>query len=139
GRVLHYKVVSRLHIEHDETLAAGRFLPWLERFGWMPRLDLLVLEKVLGHLQGHDQALALNLSAATLADDKALRRVYELLGQNAALASRMLVVIGHAQLPEQHVLARLALRVRSLLFGHAFQRSGGRFSMIGTLALLGLA
>ncbi|MCO7516758.1 EAL domain-containing protein [Pseudomonas guariconensis] len=139
GRVLHYKVVSRLHIEHDETLAAGRFLPWLERFGWMPRLDLLVLEKVLGHLQGHDQALALNLSAATLADDKALRRVYELLGQNAALGPRLTFEIGEEQLPEQDFLEHLTRRLRSLGFGLALQRFGGRFSMIGNLAHLGLA
>lgn len=51
-RVLHYKVISRLHDEQGQALAAGRFLPWLERFGWMARLDLLVLEKVLKHLQG---------------------------------------------------------------------------------------
>ncbi|MEX5342630.1 cyclic di-GMP receptor LapD [Pseudomonas sp. I2] len=139
GRVLHYKVVSRLHDEHGETQAAGRFLPWLERFGWMPRLDLLVLEKVLGHLQGHDQALALNLSAETLADDKALRRVYELLGQNAALGPRLTFEIGEEQLPEQDFLEHLTRRLRSLGFGLALQRFGGRFSMIGNLAHLGLA
>ncbi|WP_144176007.1 EAL domain-containing protein, partial [Pseudomonas sp. Kh13] len=54
-RVLHHKVISRLRDGHGEALPAGRFLPWLERFGWMPRLDVLVLEKVLAHLRGHDQ------------------------------------------------------------------------------------
>ncbi|MGV2837325.1 EAL domain-containing protein, partial [Pseudomonas shirazensis] len=49
AQILHYKVISRLHDEQGEALAAGRFLPWLERFGWVPRLDLLVLEKVLKH------------------------------------------------------------------------------------------
>jgi hypothetical protein len=56
-------------------LAAGRFLPWLERFGWMARLDALMLERVLKHLPRHHAALALNLSAATLADAQALQRV----------------------------------------------------------------
>ena len=59
--------LPRLLDEQGQTIPAGRFLPWLERFGWMPRLDVLVLEKVLAHLRGHDQVLALNLSAATLA------------------------------------------------------------------------
>jgi EAL domain-containing protein (putative c-di-GMP-specific phosphodiesterase class I) len=63
-------VISRLQDGQGEALPAGRFLPWLERFGWMPRLDVLVLEKVLAHLRGHDQVLALNLSAATLADPR---------------------------------------------------------------------
>ncbi|MFK2915605.1 cyclic di-GMP receptor LapD [Pseudomonas sp. 3HC3] len=138
-RVLHHKVISRLRDGQGEALPAGRFLPWLERFGWMPRLDVLVLEKVLAHLRGHDQILALNLSAATLADPKALQRVFELLGQNAALGPRLVFEIGEEQLPEQVALEQLTRRLHGLGFGLALQRFGGRFSMIGNLAHLGLA
>ncbi|AIZ35075.1 cyclic di-GMP receptor LapD [Pseudomonas parafulva] len=138
-RILHYKVISRLHDEQGEALAAGRFLPWLERFGWMPRLDLLVLEKVLRHLQSHGESLALNLSAATLADPKALQRVYELLAQHAALGRRLTFEIGEEQLPEQAQLEKLNRRLHELGYGLALQRFGGRFSMIGNLAHLGLA
>jgi len=138
-RVLHHKVISRLHDEQGEALPAGRFLPWLERFGWMPRLDLLVLEKVLAHLRTHDQVLALNLSAATLADPKALQRVYELLSQHAALGPRLTFEIGEEQLPEQSALEQLTRRLHAHGFGLALQRFGGRFSMIGNLAHLGLA
>ncbi|MGJ7550425.1 cyclic di-GMP receptor LapD [Pseudomonas alloputida] len=138
-QVLHHKVISRLHDDQGEALPAGRFLPWLERFGWMSRLDLLVLEKVLAHLRGHDQVLALNLSAATLADPKALQRVYELLSQHPALGSRLIFEIGEEQLPEQAALEKLTRRLHGLGFGLALQRFGGRFSMIGNLAHLGLA
>jgi diguanylate cyclase (GGDEF)-like protein len=138
-RVLHHKVISRLRDGQGEALPAGRFLPWLERFGWMPRLDVLVLEKVLAHLRGHDQVLALNLSAATLADPKALQRIFELLGQNAALGPRLVFEIGEEQLPEQAALEQLTRRLHGLGFGLALQRFGGRFSMIGNLAHLGLA
>jgi len=138
-RVLHYKVVSRLLDEQGEALPAGRFLPWLERFGWMTRLDLLVVEKVLAHLRSHGQVLALNLSAATLADQKALQRVYELLSQNTALGAQLIFEIGEEQLPEQAALEQLTRRLRGLGFGLALQRFGGRFSMIGNLAHLGLA
>ncbi|MFB1635356.1 cyclic di-GMP receptor LapD [Pseudomonas sp. AP-1] len=137
--VLHHKVISRLDDGRGEALTAGRFLPWLERFGWMARLDLLMLEKVLAHLRGHDQVLALNLSGATLADPEALRRVYELLGQNVALGPRLIFEIGEEQLPEQSMLEQLTRRLRGLGFGLALQRFGGRFSMIGNLANLGLA
>jgi diguanylate cyclase (GGDEF)-like protein len=138
-RVLHHKVISRLHDEQGEALPAGRFLPWLERFGWMPRLDVLVLEKVLAHLRSHGQLLALNLSAATLADPKALQRVYELLSQHAALGPRLTFEIGEEQLPDQSALEQLTRRLHGLGFGLALQRFGGRFSMIGNLAHLGLA
>lgn len=138
-RILHYKVISRLHDEQGVALAAGRFLPWLERFGWMPRLDLLVLEKVIKHLQRHDEHLALNLSAATLVDTKAVHRVFELLAQHGALGPRLTFEIGEEQLPEQAALEQLTRRLHALGFGLALQRFGGRFSMIGNLAHLGLA
>ena len=57
--VLHYKVLSRLLDEQGQTIAAGRFLPWLERFGWTSRLDLLMLEQVLKQMAGHQDSLAL--------------------------------------------------------------------------------
>ncbi|CAM4100216.1 cyclic di-GMP receptor LapD [Pseudomonas wadenswilerensis] len=138
-RVLHYKVISRVLDAQGQAIAAGRFLPWLERFGWSARLDVLMLEQVLKHMHTHKEALALNLSAATLADPKALQRVYDLLGQNAVLGPRLTLEIGEEQLPEQAVLEQLTRRLRVLGFSLSLQRFGGRFSMIGNLAHLGLA
>ncbi|MNO65724.1 Phytochrome-like protein cph2 [compost metagenome] len=138
-RVLHYKVLSRLLDTDGRTLPAGRFLPWLERFGWMARLDLQMLEQVIQQMQGHDRALALNLSSATLENTAALQRVYELLGQHTALGPRLTLEIGEEQLPEQAALEQLTRRLRELGFGLSLQRFGGRFSMIGNLANLGLA
>ncbi|WP_166363732.1 cyclic di-GMP receptor LapD [Pseudomonas akapageensis] len=137
--VLHYKVLARLLDTEGRAIPAGRFLPWLERFGWLARLDLLMLEQVLKQMQGHDRALALNLSCATLKDAASLQRVYELLSQNAAFGPRLTLEIGEEQLPEQSVLEQLTRRLRELGFGLSLQRFGGRFSMIGNLANLGLA
>lgn len=46
-RVLHHKVLARLLDPQATAIAAGRFLPWIERFGWAARLDLAMLEQSL--------------------------------------------------------------------------------------------
>ncbi|WP_236188866.1 cyclic di-GMP receptor LapD [Pseudomonas pharyngis] len=137
--VLHYKVLSRLLDEQGQTIPAGRFLPWLERFGWTARLDRLMLERVLEQMAGHEQSLALNLSSATLADPQALNKVFEILRAHSNLGARLTLEIGEEQLPEQAVLEQLTRRLRELGFSLSLQRFGGRFSMIGNLARLGLA
>ena len=137
--VLHYKVLSRLLDEQGQTIPAGRFLPWLERFGWTARLDRLMLEGVLQQMAGHSESLALNLSAATLADPQALNKVFEMLRQHSDLGSRLTLEIGEEQLPDQAVLEQLTQRLRELGFSLSLQRFGGRFSMIGNLSRLGLA
>ena len=139
GRVLHYKVLSRIRSAHDEAIPAGRFLPWLQRFGWAARLDLLMLETVLEHLKHHDYVLALNLSGALLREPKALEKAFELLKRHAELAPRLVLELEEDQLPEQAALEQLTRRLRSLGFSLSLQHFGGRFSMIGNLARLGLA
>ncbi|WLH46553.1 cyclic di-GMP receptor LapD [Pseudomonas beijingensis] len=137
--VLHYKVLSRLLDEQGQTIPAGRFLPWLERFGWTARLDRLMLEQVLKQMAGHEQSLALNLSSATLADPQALNKVFEILRAHSNLGPRLTLEIGEEQLPEQAVLEQLTRHLRELGFSLSLQRFGGRFSMIGNLSRLGLA
>lgn len=138
-QVLHYKVLSRLLDNQDQTIAAGHFLPWLERFGWTARLDQLMLDLVIKHLAQHNQSVALNLSAATLNDPQALERMFERLAQHPTLGTRLTLEIGEEQVPEQAQLERLTRRLRSLGYSLGLQRFGGRFSMIGNLANLGLA
>ncbi|WP_434579417.1 EAL domain-containing protein [Pseudomonas sp. Z5-35] len=137
--VLHYKVLSRLLDDQGQTIPAGRFLPWLERFGWTARLDRLMLEQVLKQIAGHEQSLALNLSSATLADPQALNKIFEILRAHSNLGPRLTLEIGEEQLPEQAVLEQLTRQLRELGFSLSLQRFGGRFSMIGNLSRLGLA
>jgi diguanylate cyclase (GGDEF)-like protein len=138
-RVLHYKVLSRLISVQGQTIPAGRFLPWIERFGWSSRLDLLMLKQVLAHLETHDQSLALNLSASTLINPTTLEQVFDLLRQHSKVGPRLTFEIGEEQLPEQALLEQLTRRLQSKGFSLALQRFGGRFSIIGNLAHLGLA
>jgi EAL domain-containing protein (putative c-di-GMP-specific phosphodiesterase class I) len=139
SKVLHYKVLSRLVDGDGETIPAGRFLPWLERFGWSSRLDLLMLRQVLTQLGTHNERLALNLSAATLNDASALNEVFSALRLHPKLGPRLTFEIGEEQVPEQAVLEKLTRRLQEAGYSLALQRFGGRFSMIGNLAHLGLA
>ncbi|BAN50031.1 cyclic di-GMP receptor LapD [Metapseudomonas resinovorans] len=138
-QVLHYKVLSRLRDERGENIPAGRFLPWLQRFGWAARLDLLMLELVLEQMGGHGQSLALNLSGALLREPQALEKAFELLRRYPQLGPRLVLELEEDQLPEQAMLEQLTRRLRELGFALSLQHFGGRFSMIGNLARLGLA
>ncbi len=137
--VLHYKVMSRLLDDGGQAIPAGRFLPWLERFGWSDRLDSLIFDRVLEQMRDHDQSLALNLSPASMADPQSLDRLMQLLHKNRDLGPRLTLEIAEEHLPEQAVLEQITRRLRELGFSLSLQRFGGRFSMIGNLASLGLA
>jgi EAL domain-containing protein (putative c-di-GMP-specific phosphodiesterase class I) len=137
--VLHYKVLSRLIDEQGQAIPAGRFLPWLERFGWSARLDRLMLERVLEQMADHEASLALNLSSATLANPQALGKVFDILRAHSNFGPRLTLEIGEEQLPEQAELEELTRQLRELGFSLSLQHFGGRFSMIGNLARLGLA
>ncbi|MEX6503532.1 cyclic di-GMP receptor LapD [Pseudomonas zhanjiangensis] len=138
SRVLHHKVLARLVDEQGALVPAGRFLPWLERFGWSARLDLAMLDWLLAHMQAHAEPMALSLSGSTLRDPQALSALYERLRQQPLLAGRLTLELDEDQLPEQDVLEALTQRLHALGFGLGLQHFGGRFSMIGNLAKLGL-
>jgi diguanylate cyclase (GGDEF)-like protein len=139
SRVLHFKVLSRVIDDESQTLPAGRFLPWIERFGWSARHDRVMLETVFEQLPRHDQTLALNLSAATFADAGALNEVMDVLKRHAHLAPRLILEIGEEQVPDQQTLEALTRRLKDMGYLLALQHFGGRFSMIGNLSSLGLA
>ncbi len=105
-------MLSRLLDNQDQTIAAGHFLPWLERFGWTARLDQVMLDLVIKHLGQHNQSVALNLSAATLNDPQALEHMFQRLSQHPLLGERLTLKIGEEQVPEQAQLERLIRRMR---------------------------
>jgi diguanylate cyclase (GGDEF)-like protein len=139
ARVLHLKVLARLLDEQNNPVPAGRFLPWLERFGWATRLDLAMLDWVLVQLQTTSSCVALSLSGSTIRDPQALQQLYERLRQHAHLGARLTLELDEDQLPDAAALEALTVRLRSLGFSLGLQHFGGRFSMIGNLAKLGLS
>jgi diguanylate cyclase (GGDEF)-like protein len=138
-RLLQHKVLARLLDPQGEAIAAGRFLPWIERLGWAARFDLAMLEHSLTHLAQHPQPLALSLSAATLRDERSKARLLEMLGNHPEAAHLMTLEVDERHLPPPAELEALSQNVREAGYSLGLQHFGGRFSLIGNLTHLGLA
>ena len=111
-RLLQHKVLARLLDPQGEAIAAGRFLPWIERLGWAARLDLAMLEHSLAHLAQHPQPLALSLSGATLRDGPSKARLLAVLNSHSELARLLTLEVDEHHLPPPAELEALSRSIR---------------------------
>lgn len=139
SRILQHKVLARLQAPDGTAIPAARFLPWIARLGWSARLDLLMLEHLLEHLQRQPAPLALSLCPETLRDDASLERLLHLLRHHPQQAPLLTLELDERSLPPRERLEALCQRLRTTGYGLALQHFGGSFSRIGNLAHLGLA
>jgi diguanylate cyclase (GGDEF)-like protein len=139
SQVLHHKVLARLLDPSGEAIAAGHFLPWIERLGWSARFDLAMLEATLDYLVVNRWPLALSLSGSTLRDPAQLRQIIDLLDSLPELAPLLTLEIDERQLPPPEELQRLSHSLLDTGYRIGLQHFGGSFSQIGNLTQLGLA
>ncbi|XLY89961.1 cyclic di-GMP receptor LapD [Ectopseudomonas mendocina] len=139
GKLLQRKVLARLLDSQGEAIAAGRFLPWIERLGWSARFDLAMLEHALAHLVQHAEPLALSLSATTLREPAQRERLLALLRSHPEQANLLTLEVDERHLPPPADLEALSQSLREVGYGLGLQHFGGRFSLIGNLTHLGLA
>lgn len=121
---VHSEVTVRMLREHGDPIPAAQFLPMAARHGLIARLDCCVLEKLLEYMSGRSAPLpmmALNVSARTIADAEATRRLLGMLDARRDLASRLIF-----EMTEFGALQDVALAQR---FGGEVRRLGARFSM----------
>lgn len=137
--VLHHKVVARLLDPQGQAIAAGQFLPWIERFGWSARLDLAMLEATFDYLAVNRRPLALSVSGATLRDQSQLKLIFDMLESLPELAPLLTLEIDERQLPPPDELQRLSHSLLDTGYRIGLQHFGGSFSQIGNLTQLGLA
>lgn len=136
---LHHKVLARLVNPSGETIPAGRFLPWVERFGWSARLDKAVLELCIEHIAKHHQPLAISLAPASVSDHAAMEALLERLKRSPEEARLVTFELDARHLPSSPELQLLAKEIQACGAQIALQHFGGNFSLIGNLIHLGLA
>lgn len=137
--VIHYKVLSRIIDEEGNSIPAGRFLPWIHRFGWSQRLDQVMLSLTLKQLKSYPGYLALSLSGNSLANEANIKELLSPLKHNPQLASRLIVELDENQLPEPEQMEVFIKSLNQYGCGLGLQHFGSRFDMIGHLSQWGLA
>ena len=125
GRMpVHSEVTVRMLTRDGEPIPAAQFLPMAARHGLIARLDCVVVEKLLDYLSRGAAALpvmALNISAHTVADPEATRRILGLLDARKALAGRLVFEMTEFGAMQEWTLAQR--------FSGEVRRRGARFAL----------
>ena len=127
----HFEVLLRLRDEDGTIIVPGRFFPAAERYGLMPTIDRWVIQHLLIEGQGqrlNDEMMrmsathcAINLSGASLNDDKFLAFLEDALRRTSLDASRLCFEI------TETVAINSFARIREVM--QTFKRFGCQFSL----------
>ncbi|MFP1903579.1 cyclic di-GMP receptor LapD [Lonsdalea quercina] len=139
GRILHHKVLARILDQEGNTINAGQFLPWVQRFGWNTRLDQVMMKHALAYLQRYDGTLALSLSGSTVLDLQLMAEWLAPLKAYPQQAARLILELDENQLPDAQQLDLLVKLLNEFGCKLGLQHFGGRFTIIGNLSKWGLA
>jgi diguanylate cyclase (GGDEF)-like protein len=92
GAALQSEVFMRLLDERGNAVPAAQFLPMAARHSLLPRLDCRLLELLIARIDAGAQlapAIAVNISAQTVADAAAHRRLLDILQGRRDIAARL--------------------------------------------------
>jgi EAL domain-containing protein (putative c-di-GMP-specific phosphodiesterase class I) len=116
GAVLRHECLARIVDVDGTILSPGVFIPIAERAGLIGMLDVATLDQALGGMgRVAGLQLAVNVSAATVADEKARQAYLQRLALSPALAPRLTVEITETiAIEDLDVAAHFAGEVRKL-------------------------
>ncbi|MGB7800673.1 cyclic di-GMP receptor LapD [Buttiauxella sp.] len=137
--IIHYKVLSRMLDEEGNSITAGRFLPWIHRFGWSHRLDQVMLGLTLKQLKSYSGHLALSLSGSSLTNETTIKQLLSPLKLHPQLARRLILELDENQLPKPEQMEVFVKLLNQHRCGLGLQHFGSRFDMIGHFSQWGLA
>jgi diguanylate cyclase (GGDEF)-like protein len=121
---VHSEVTVRMLAEHGEPIPAAQFLPMAARHGLLGRLDCVVVERLLDLLSvgaAGRSVMALNISARTITDAEATRRILGLLDAHKNVAGRLIF-----EMTEFGAMQEMAHAQR---FSGEVRRRGARFAL----------
>lgn len=138
GRLLHFETPSRVLID-EQWYRAEAFLPWVERLGLTPRLDLAVLKLALERIESTQLPHGINVSASSLRDAGFLDAFRDIIQTRTEAAKRLWI-----ELPEQGVVRdlnafrRLCVTLRPFGCRLGIEHAGREFGQLGGLHDIGL-
>lgn len=139
GQLLHQECPVRLQLE-DQELAAGHFIAWVGRLGWIARLDALVVEAAMQLIEQQGDPVAVNLSAESICDSAFVDQLVHWMRQRPDTAAKLwLDVPEHGalhHLPEFRSFCQATQPLRCQL---GLKHAGPGFARISELHDLGLS
>lgn len=138
GQLLHFETPVRLRIG-DDWLAANSVLPWAARLGFMPRLDVKVVEKALKEIAVQGKPLGVNISPEALCDPGFRTILVQKLHKAPKLANSLWLEVSEGG-AVRHVaeFRKLVAALKPLGTKVGIEHVGPQFSRIGDLHDLGL-
>ncbi|EJB8472300.1 EAL domain-containing protein [Citrobacter freundii] len=138
-RILHHKILARIATEDGETIAAGRFMPWVHRLALSRRMDIVMLQQTLSAMEKSPQAMALSISGESVADEESINVLLQPLKNARHLAERLTLELDENELPNSELVSILVQKLNALGCRLGIQHFGGRFHLVGNLPQWGLA
>ncbi len=127
GEEVREELLVRMIDPHGDAIPPPAFLPYAERFGLIQEIDLLVLDRAVD-LAKRGRAVAVNVSALTLADGRYLPRLEEALGGGLEPALFNFEITETAAVANMDDAQRFARRIRELGCSLALDDFGTGFS-----------
>lgn len=138
GVVLHHEAPVRLKLG-KEWLPAASFIAWAARLDLMPRLDLMVIEAALTHIEKTRQPLSVNIAPETLCDPQVAGHLDARTRDTPELAGLLwLEVSEYGALRHLPEFRRFCITLKPLGCKLGLKHAGQQFSRISELHDLGL-
>ncbi len=138
GELLHFECPVRLKVG-ERQLAAGFFIAWVARLGWIARLDELVIEAALREIRRSGKSIAVNVSAESICHPEFVEALVERMRDNPDLAAKLwLDVPEHGALHHLAEFRSFCMAIKPLRCQLGLKHAGPEFSRIAEMHDLGL-